>query len=106
MIKQLFAEYLGMTVSTIAVITAVGGYAATLASDDDLQELKRLHQSDIQTVQIQMMQKSVTDYADKVEELQIKPNRSTYENDLLELYKNKQQVEQKRLDNFAIQPVN
>jgi len=107
MLKQLFAEYLGMTVSAVAIISAVGGYAATLASEADLIELKKemttIHKTDIKHVTVQIMQKNVNDYTDKIDELQLKPNRTQYENNLLELNKNKQQVEQKKLEAYLKQ---
>jgi hypothetical protein len=89
MFKQLAAEYLGMAVSTVAIIAAVSGYASTLASDDDVSALKELHQTDMKTIQKQMIQKNFSDYSDKIQEIQLKPNKSQYEKNLLEYYDDK-----------------
>ncbi len=89
MLRELVSDYLGTIVSTLVIMSTVGGYASTLASDDDVDALKELHQKDMMTIQTQLIESTFNNYSDKIQELELKQNKSDYEKSLLKYYTDK-----------------
>lgn len=104
-------DSLAVVVSTFVIIATLAGFAANFASADDLKSLKALHGKDINRIEAkidknELLRKkdeflnNITDYTNKIHELETKPNKSKHDKNLISYYRDLKSDSKTQLQNL------